>query len=317
MKVSLYPNNDVSKETYREAFSEIMDHLKQDIARLPNLPGVYYFYRDETLLYVGKSIDIKARVLSHCYAIKSDPKEHRLVTSANQIVAIVTGGELSALLLESREIKEKKPLYNRRLRRKVDLLSWQFCFPRHPEPQLASHVWPPVDGVAQYGLYRNRFKAVEGLKKLVREQGLCERRMGLDRRSKGPCFAHQLKRCGGVCVNRESPESHDQRLVQALNDRVDIHWPFEGAVAIEIALPDTHKKKARQVQNQSYCVVDRWFLCGEATSLADARLLASETRKSSKGGKETAHARLLDLDEYRIVLSYLRKHRDTGQIHVL
>ena len=54
-----------------------MEKLKPDIDALPRRPGVYYFYRDETLLYVGKSVDIKARVLSHCYAAKSDAKEDK------------------------------------------------------------------------------------------------------------------------------------------------------------------------------------------------------------------------------------------------
>jgi len=45
----------------------VINELKEDGFRaLPNSPGVYFFYdQKDTLVYVGKSIDIRKRVQQH------------------------------------------------------------------------------------------------------------------------------------------------------------------------------------------------------------------------------------------------------------
>jgi DNA polymerase-3 subunit epsilon len=292
-----------------------MEKLKPDIDALPRRPGVYYFYRDETLLYVGKSVDIKARVLSHCYAAKSDAKERKLVESANHIACQQTPGELSALLLESREIKRIKPLYNRRLRRKVNLLSWHLSVKNvrfgagtddentPVEITLAPHVWPPEDGSIQFGLYRNRYQATEDWKNLARDYSLCEKTMGVaSNQGAGPCFAYQLKRCRGACVGQESPADHDARLRKALAEKGDLAWPYDSAVAIV---------EMDEAGIEHYHVLEKWFMYGEASTLDEARLLLKQ-----KSQRNTDRRDLLDLDEYRIVLSFLRsnKHSDLIQL---
>ena len=62
-----------------------------------------------------------------------------------------------------------------------------------------------------HGLFRLTTKAVDALRGIVRENGLCLRAVGLEN-GKGACFAHQLKRCNGVCAGREAPELHYLRL---------------------------------------------------------------------------------------------------------
>jgi len=292
-----------------------MDQLRPAIDALPKRPGVYYFYRDETLLYVGKSVDIKARVLSHCYAAKSDAKERKLVESANHITCQETPGELSALLLESREIKRRKPLYNRRLRRKVNLLSWHLSVKNRRfgagtddentpvEITLAPHVWPPEDGTIQFGLYRNRYQATEDWKNLARDYDLCEKTMGVaSNQGEGPCFAYQLKRCRGACVGKESRADHDARLRMALAEKGDLAWPYDSAVAIV---------EVDEAGAKHYYVLQKWFMYGEANTLDEARLLLKQKQQ-----RNANRSVLLDLDEYRIVLSFLRsnKHSDLIQL---
>lgn len=36
-----------------------------DIDKIPHLPGVYYFYQDDILLYIGKSLNLKNRIKHH------------------------------------------------------------------------------------------------------------------------------------------------------------------------------------------------------------------------------------------------------------
>ena len=87
------------------------------LERLPEEPGVYYFYnKDNKLIYIGKSKNIRSRVMSHL----SNNRSKRAMEMRENIVTIdwePTGNELIALLKESEEIKRDKPIYNRAQRR--------------------------------------------------------------------------------------------------------------------------------------------------------------------------------------------------------
>ena len=90
------------------------------LAALPRGAGVYIFRGDSPLpLYIGKSVDIRSRVMSHLRA----PDEARMVAQTRRIDFIETAGEMGALLLESRMIKTDNPLFNQRLRRIRSLCS--------------------------------------------------------------------------------------------------------------------------------------------------------------------------------------------------
>ena len=100
-----------------------LDYL--DIHAIPDTFGVYLFYGENALLYVGKSVSLRTRVLSHFQGDHSSAKEMRIAQEIRRIEYRVTGGELGALLLESRLIKEYQPIHNRQLRRERQLCAWQ------------------------------------------------------------------------------------------------------------------------------------------------------------------------------------------------
>ena len=102
-------------------------HLDPSIIdELPETPGVYLFYGENDLpLYVGKSKDIRTRVLSHFSADHSSAKEMSLSQQLRRIEWIETAGEVGALLLEAKLVKERQPIHNRRLRRSSGLCAWQ------------------------------------------------------------------------------------------------------------------------------------------------------------------------------------------------
>ena len=100
-------------------------HLSEDdIAALPEVPGVYIFEGDSPLpLYIGKSVNIRDRVLSHFNDDVRKSSELQISQSIRKIKTIPTTGELGALLLESKLIKELQPIHNKRLRRIGELIS--------------------------------------------------------------------------------------------------------------------------------------------------------------------------------------------------
>ncbi len=84
---------------------------------------MYLFHgeSDTMPLYIGKSINIRSRVLSHLRT----PDEAAMLRQSRRISWICTAGEIGALLLEARLIKEQQPLFNKRLRRNRQLCALQ------------------------------------------------------------------------------------------------------------------------------------------------------------------------------------------------
>jgi DNA polymerase-3 subunit epsilon len=77
------------------------------INSLPDTPGVYIFYGENKMpLYVGKSKNIRERVLSHFNDDMNSVKEMNIALQLKEVDYIETAGELGALLKESQTIKE-------------------------------------------------------------------------------------------------------------------------------------------------------------------------------------------------------------------
>jgi DNA polymerase-3 subunit epsilon len=87
------------------------------IDTLPTTAGVYLFYGGaDAPLYVGKAINLRRRVLSHFSGDHAAPRELELSQQIERIEWRETSGELGALLLEARLVKELEPAFNRQLR---------------------------------------------------------------------------------------------------------------------------------------------------------------------------------------------------------
>lgn len=81
------------------AIYEYPEHLRPWLEALPKQPGVYFFHGDsDTMpLYIGKSVNIRSRVMSHLRT----PDEASMLRQSRRITWIETAGELGALLLEA------------------------------------------------------------------------------------------------------------------------------------------------------------------------------------------------------------------------
>lgn len=80
-------------------------------ARFPQVPGIYIYWQKNTPIYVGKSINLKARLLSYL-GKNLGPKTTQMVSEAEAVSFIKVTSEIESLLLEARLIKSYKPRYN-------------------------------------------------------------------------------------------------------------------------------------------------------------------------------------------------------------
>ncbi|MGE5242644.1 MAG: excinuclease ABC subunit UvrC [Betaproteobacteria bacterium] len=91
--------------------------LKEQIARLPEQPGVYlYFNAEGETIYVGKARALRDRVRNYLGAYGSDPKTNALLDEVVRLEVILTDSVVEALALENNLIKQRSPKYNILLR---------------------------------------------------------------------------------------------------------------------------------------------------------------------------------------------------------
>jgi DNA polymerase-3 subunit epsilon len=266
-------------------------NLPPDLAEdLPEGPGVYLFRGEGgALLYVGKSRNLRSRILGHFSGEHRQSRESKLARQVRDVEWIETGGELGALLLESRLVKELAPSANRRLRRPAGLHCVRLV-PRDAGLEVCVEpleVSGETDEAEAYGPFRSERDAKRALEGKAREAGLCLKLMGLER-SEGSCFALQLGRCRGGCIGREPRALHDARLRLALASLRIRDWPFPGAIGI--------RERGAAGEGSVLHVLDRWRHLGTATSDAAVAALL-----------EQAAAAPFDPDGYRIIARCLER----------
>ncbi|HEX9277647.1 MAG TPA: exonuclease domain-containing protein [Casimicrobiaceae bacterium] len=199
---------------------------------IPEAPGVYRFYGLNALpLYVGKSVNLRARVAAHFSSDYRSANDLRLSAEITRIEIEETAGELGALLRESQLVKTLLPAYNHRLRRRAEMVALSVA----AEPEAPDYIRSEViDARALenlYGPFASRRQAREALRAVAAEAALCWAALGLERRN-GPCFARQLRKCAGACVRAEPPAAHHARLRDALARYALKPWPYVGTIGV-------------------------------------------------------------------------------------
>jgi DNA polymerase-3 subunit epsilon len=257
---------------------------KEEIEAIENVPGVYIF-QDETRqpLYVGKSINLKKRVMSHFQDIRSG-KEVRISQNIHHVETIPTGNELAALLLESKLVKELKPIFNRRLRR---VTSYAMLVKSEGDSYATIHIKQgnvelDTDLDTIYGMYASRMKAKNSLEETTRIFQLCPKLMGLEK-TKGACFLYSLGKCKGACIGEESPELYDRRFEIAMEHSRLKSWPFDTPIAIPVNI------KGEQV------IIKNWMVQGYVDETGDIAYDAEDPN--------------FDMDEYKIIQRFIRENR--------
>jgi DNA polymerase-3 subunit epsilon len=254
------------------------------INRIENTPGVYIF-RDEHKqpIYIGKSINLKKRVMSHFQSMLS--KELKISQQVHHVDTITTGSELAALILESKLIKELKPVYNRLLRR---VSHYAMLVRTDTDDGYSSLVIKSgnIDGdtdlSAIYGLYSTRTKAKQKVEEITRTFQLCPKLMGIEK-TKGACFSYSLGRCKGACIGKENPELYNRRFEIALEHTKIANWPFEGAISLPV------NEEGEQV------IIDKWIIQGFQNS--DGELIINDIEPN------------FDVDEYKIIYRFIKQNR--------
>lgn len=270
-------------------------HISRDLVdAIPEAPGVYLFYGEgDAPLYVGKSIEMRSRVLSHFAADLRSAKEMQLARGVRRIEWRRTCGELGALLLESRLVKDLLPVFNRQLRRASDLCGF-VLLPQGLRLARGEQIDAGTVGEL-HGVFRTRRAALEALRGIADENGLCLQALGIERAKGGggACFRHQIRRCAGLCAGKDSAAAHQGRLAAALARLKRIAWPWRGPIGV---IEQDRERDATEVH-----VIHQWCWLGTARDDAEVADLLQGARRPR-----------FDLDQYRILSRHLAGSRAGG-----
>lgn len=189
------------------------ERLETEIVNLPSGNGVYMFKDVNDLpLYIGKSKNIRSRVLSH---LRDDdiPKKKRLLRYTQRMDAIECGSELESLILESRLIKKHQPYYNVQQIQRKGYVFAKITQDTYPKIFLADS--QEDDGSDYVGPFRSAKFLEFLLDKIQKHLKLCPELMKPRRNQKGFCFSYQLKGCSGACGEVIAPEEYHEYIEEA------------------------------------------------------------------------------------------------------
>jgi len=290
---------ELGSEHVRQAARELVSgvacvppHLETALQEVPDATGVYLLYgENRQLLYVGKSLHLRARVMAHFQSDHTSGRDMQLAQATRQIEYRRTAGEIGALLLESRLVKELQPAFNRKLRRAAPLFAWQLADQADTRPQV--QLVPLGDlraGLPErpYGMFTSAKGARQCLLQLADQHGLCARVLGLEAGA-GRCFGQQIGRCQGACCGLEDPRRHLLRVQLALAAHRLQDWPFAGRIGLNEHDPRTGRTDIH--------VFDQW--CHLATVRDESEL---------HDALDTRTALAFDADTYQL----LRKRLPTA-----
>ncbi len=288
-----------------------MNLPSSEIDKLPASAGVYYFYdANGVLLYVGKSVHIRNRVMSHFNQDHKNPKDLQMSAKITHVDFKKTPSDFGAQIFESNQIKALSPLYNRRLRKVKKMHQLHTSEDQNGYHRLSITAVDVSEGIAEtnIGLFRSPRQATQKLASLADEFTLCHKLLGLEPAPSGknpkPCFRAQLNKCWGACHAKEEASSYNQRLSAALKDYQLKIWPYPGPILIKEQNPEDS-------DNQAIHLIDNWRYIAQlrdASELYEHDLqLATQTgsaavENSFQPPRDDTH---FDLDIYFILVRFL------------
>ena len=170
-----------------------------DLKKVPSTPGVYKFFNNKEIIYIGKAKNLKKRVSSYFGNSFKDRKTSQIKFLTDNIETFTTKNEVEALLLEQTLIKENKPKFNILLR---DDKTYPYIY------FSLDHNYPGIylkrTKKAVNSNYYGPFVSSGDVKKSIKEiQKIFKLRNCNDstfsNRSR-PCIEFQMKRCSAPCV---------------------------------------------------------------------------------------------------------------------
>ncbi len=188
--------------------------MKIDIKKVPNTPGVYKFFNNQEIIYIGKAKNLKKRVSSYFGKSHKDRKTSQIRFLTDKVETFTTKNEVEALLLEQSLIKENKPKFNILLRDDKTYPYIYFSLDHEYPGVYSKRTKKSVDKK-----YFGPFVSSEAVKKSIKEiQKIFKVRNCSDNTFSNrtrPCIEFQMKRCSAPCVQKINKVDYFEDITSA------------------------------------------------------------------------------------------------------
>ncbi len=182
---------------------------RESIAHFPSEPGVYLMKSaKDTILYVGKANNLRARVRSY-FAKDKDIKTTVLMGKVDRIEYIVCRSEYEALLLENNLIKEHRPRYNINLKDGKTYPVIRITNEEYPRVFRTRHI--VEDGSSYYGPYANVYH-IDRYLEVIEKLFPLRKCRGPIRKRDHPCLYYHIGRCAAVCAGKTDRDEYGRRI---------------------------------------------------------------------------------------------------------
>ena len=187
-----------------------------DLKKVPTTPGIYKFFYNSEIIYIGKAKNLKKRVSSYFGNSKKDRKTNQIKKLTDQVETFSTKNEVEALLLEQLLIKENKPKFNILLR---DDKTYPYIFfsDSHKYPSIGLKRTKKAVDEKYFGPFVSSYavkKSIKEIQKVFKLRNCSDNTFASRSR---PCIEYQMKRCSAPCVGHISENQYAEDLIDAKN----------------------------------------------------------------------------------------------------
>ncbi len=183
--------------------------LKKTVQKLPTTSGVYIYRNDKgKIIYIGKAINLRARVRSYFQDANLEPKVQELVHIIAKIEHLRTGSEVEALILEAELIKRYKPRYNVIWKDDKNYIYIKITNEDYPQVSLVRQI---VDDKAKYIGPFVSASAVRGLLRYIRRIFMFRHCENLPQEV---CLQYSIGNCSGPCEKYITKTEYNKNIRQ-------------------------------------------------------------------------------------------------------
>ena len=277
----------IKKDPKRQLEPKLLDIIES----APTNTGVYYMHRKNgKIIYVGKSKNIKKRLIQHF--TNDNKKSKKIQLEVVSVSYEETGNDLIAQLKESQEIKQLKPIFNHALKNNI-FQSQLYSYTDERGYINLKIEKVPIEKEEEKNIittFTNYQQGRSFLYKITDEFHLCQKLNHLEK-TEGACFNHDLKMCNGACIESETPVNYNLR-VQKFIDKSS--YEFDNMLLID---------KGRSIQEHSVILIKNGTYRGYGFFNLNFQINNSEVLKSIINVMEN------NRDTQHIIQSYLRKNK--------
>jgi excinuclease ABC subunit C len=174
-----------------------------DLKQVPQTPGIYKFFADNKIIYIGKAINLKKRVSSYFGSSLKDRKTNQIKLLTDRIETFSTQTEAEALLLEQSLIKENLPRFNILLR---DDKTYPYIHYSMNDkfPSISMKRSKHAVSKDYFGPFISAHAVKSTIKDLQKIYQIRNCSNSTFRNRSRPCIEHQMRRCSAPCIDKVS-----------------------------------------------------------------------------------------------------------------